>query len=35
VEETLKMGATHFMIKKSSFKELREELSVITAVLNV
>jgi len=34
IEETLKLGAAYFMIKKSSIKELREELSIITVGLN-
>jgi len=34
LDETLKMGAAYFMIKKSNIKELREELSVIMAELN-
>ncbi|HEY4967878.1 MAG TPA: response regulator [Puia sp.] len=32
--DALRMGASHFMVKKSSFKGLREELSLITSALN-
>jgi len=34
IEETLKLGATYFMIKKSSIKELREALSAINLERN-
>jgi DNA-binding response OmpR family regulator len=34
IGETMKLGAAYFMTKKSSIKELREELAVITAGLN-
>lgn len=34
IQDTLDMGASHFMIKKSSSKDLREELSLITSALN-
>ena len=34
IVETLKLGAAYFMTKKSSTKELREALSIITAGLN-
>jgi CheY-like chemotaxis protein len=34
IQDTLRLGAAHFMIKKSSFKGLQEELSLITASLN-
>ncbi len=34
IQDTLRMGASHFMIKKSSFKGLREELSLITSALH-
>jgi CheY-like chemotaxis protein len=33
IQDTLQMGAWYFMIKKSSFNELREELSLITSEL--
>jgi DNA-binding response OmpR family regulator len=35
IVETLKLGAAYFMTKKSSTKELREALSIITVGLNV
>jgi CheY-like chemotaxis protein len=34
MQDTLQMGASYFMVKKSSFKELREELFLITSELN-
>ena len=30
IQEVLEQGASHFLMKKSSFKELREEISSIT-----
>jgi CheY-like chemotaxis protein len=34
IQETLNMGASYFMIKKSSFEDLQNELSLITSALN-
>jgi CheY-like chemotaxis protein len=34
IQNTLLMGASYFIVKKSSFKDLREELSMITSELN-
>jgi CheY-like chemotaxis protein len=34
IQETLQMGAFFFLIKKSNFEELSEELSFITSELN-
>lgn len=34
IQDALRMGASHFMIKKSSFKGLQEELSLVTAAMN-
>ena len=33
MQETLKLGASYFLTKKSSFEELRKELSVISSQL--
>jgi CheY-like chemotaxis protein len=33
IHEVLEMGASYFLVKKSSFKELRKELSLITSKL--
>ena len=33
IQETIQLGASYFLIKKSSFKELCEELSSIIAIL--
>ena len=34
IGDAVKMGASHFLVKKSSFKELSEELLVILTALN-
>ncbi|HEY4935181.1 MAG TPA: response regulator [Puia sp.] len=34
MQDTLQMGASYFIVKKSSFKDLRKELSLITSKLN-
>jgi DNA-binding NarL/FixJ family response regulator len=34
IGETLKLGAAYFMTKKSSAKDLREELSIVIVGLN-
>jgi CheY-like chemotaxis protein len=34
IQETMQMGAAYFLIKRTSYKELLNELSLITAALN-